>query len=98
VDLSPSFVAVAQLLAQRTGLIALVSHQIGDLLALPFEISLSVPKELDGTGGDGTNSEQLFAAWDAACYESALRLVARMTASIPDSDRNRDLGRRQVGR
>jgi sarcosine/dimethylglycine N-methyltransferase len=36
VDLSPSFVAVAQLLAQRTGLNALVSYQIGDLLALPF--------------------------------------------------------------
>jgi ubiquinone/menaquinone biosynthesis C-methylase UbiE len=35
-DLSPSFVAVAQLLAQRTGLDALVSYQIGDLLALPF--------------------------------------------------------------
>lgn len=36
VDLSPSFVAVAQLLAQRTGLNALVSYQTGDLLALPF--------------------------------------------------------------
>jgi sarcosine/dimethylglycine N-methyltransferase len=36
VDLLPSFVAVAQLLAQRTGLNALVSYQIGDLLALPF--------------------------------------------------------------
>jgi sarcosine/dimethylglycine N-methyltransferase len=36
VDLSPSFVAVAQLLAQRTGLNALVNYQIGDLLALPF--------------------------------------------------------------
>ena len=36
VDLSPSFVAVARLLAQRTGLNALVSYQIGDLLALPF--------------------------------------------------------------
>lgn len=36
VDLSPSFVAVAQLIAQRTGLHALVSYQTGDLLALPF--------------------------------------------------------------
>jgi sarcosine/dimethylglycine N-methyltransferase len=35
-DLSPSFVAVAQLLAQRTGLNALISYQIGDVLALPF--------------------------------------------------------------
>ena len=36
VDLSPSFVAVAQLLAQKTGLVALVNYQVGDLLALPF--------------------------------------------------------------
>src|ERR1700745_3462776 len=36
VDLTPSFVAVAQLLAQRTGLNTLVSYQIGDLSALPF--------------------------------------------------------------
>jgi sarcosine/dimethylglycine N-methyltransferase len=35
-DLSLSFVAVAQLLAQRTGLDALVSYQVADLLALPF--------------------------------------------------------------
>ena len=35
-DLSPSFVAVAQLLAQRSGLNALVSYQIGDVQALPF--------------------------------------------------------------
>src|SRR5580692_12766251 len=35
-DLSLSFVAVAQLLAQRTGLNVLVSYQAGDLLALPF--------------------------------------------------------------
>ena len=34
--LSPSFVAVAQLLAQRAGLNAQVSYQTGDLLALPF--------------------------------------------------------------
>jgi len=36
VDLTPSFVAVAQLLAQRTGLSALVSYETGDLLALTF--------------------------------------------------------------
>jgi sarcosine/dimethylglycine N-methyltransferase len=36
VDLSPSFVTVAQLLAQRTGLHAVVSYQTGDPLALPF--------------------------------------------------------------
>jgi sarcosine/dimethylglycine N-methyltransferase len=38
-DLSPSFVAVAQLLAQRTGLDALVSYRVGNVLALPFRDS-----------------------------------------------------------
>jgi lipoyl-dependent peroxiredoxin len=43
-----------------------------------FAYSLSMPKELGGPGGEGTNPEQLFAAGYAACFESALRLVARM--------------------
>jgi Ohr subfamily peroxiredoxin len=34
------------------------------------------PKELGGPGG-GTNPEQLFAAGFAACFESALGVVAR---------------------
>ncbi|MGH3715586.1 MAG: organic hydroperoxide resistance protein [Micromonosporaceae bacterium] len=38
---------------------------------------LSVPRELGGPGGDGTNPEQLFAAGYAACFHSALQLVAR---------------------
>jgi osmotically inducible protein OsmC len=38
---------------------------------------LSVPKELGGPGGDATNPEQLFAAGYAACFNSALALVAR---------------------
>lgn len=38
---------------------------------------LTVPKELGGGAGTGTNPEQLFAAGYAACFESALRLVAR---------------------
>ena len=36
VDVSPSFVAVAELLAQRSGSNALVSYQVADLLSLPF--------------------------------------------------------------
>ena len=36
VDLSPSYVAVAQLLAQRTRMDSLVSYEVGDLSALPF--------------------------------------------------------------
>ncbi|KOP66763.1 Ohr subfamily peroxiredoxin [Bacillus sp. FJAT-18019] len=38
---------------------------------------LSMPKELGGPGGDGTNPEQLFAAGYGACYESALANIAR---------------------
>jgi Ohr subfamily peroxiredoxin len=46
---------------------------------------LSIPRELGGTGGNGTNPEQLFAAGYAACFESALRLVARkQSLSLPD--------------
>jgi Ohr subfamily peroxiredoxin len=36
-----------------------------------------MPKELGGSGGSGTNPEQLFAAGYGACYESALANVAR---------------------
>ncbi|AYB42449.1 organic hydroperoxide resistance protein [Paenibacillus lautus] len=38
---------------------------------------LSMPKELGGPGGAGTNPEQLFAAGYGACYESALANIAR---------------------
>jgi osmotically inducible protein OsmC len=38
---------------------------------------LSLPKALGGPGGEGTNPEQLFAAGYAACFGSALGLVAR---------------------
>ena len=41
-----------------------------------LDIKLAPPKELGGQGG-ATNPEQLFAAGYAACFESALRLVAR---------------------
>lgn len=40
------------------------------------ELDLAVPKEMGGTGG-AANPEQLFAAGYAACFHSALRLVAR---------------------
>ena len=40
-------------------------------------VSLSVPQSLGGAGGPGTNPEQLVAAGYAACFDSALRLVAR---------------------
>jgi osmotically inducible protein OsmC len=37
---------------------------------------LVMPKEMGGAGGLHTNPEQLFAAGFAACFHSALRLVA----------------------
>ncbi len=44
----------------------------------PLSLKLAMPKGLGGPGGDATNPEQLFAAGYAACFESALRLVARL--------------------
>lgn len=41
-----------------------------------LELNLSVPRELGGDGGPGTNPEQLFATGYAACFLSALRFVA----------------------
>ncbi|WP_027001191.1 organic hydroperoxide resistance protein [Hugenholtzia roseola] len=40
-------------------------------------LEVRMPKELGGTGGAYTNPEQLFAAGYAACFDSALNLVAR---------------------
>jgi lipoyl-dependent peroxiredoxin len=40
-------------------------------------VSLSIPKEMGGTGGPGTNPEQLFAVGYAACFHSALLSVAQ---------------------
>jgi osmotically inducible protein OsmC len=40
-------------------------------------LDLTVPKELGGPGGAGTDPEQLFAAGYAACFMSALSLVGR---------------------
>ncbi|KRF01904.1 organic hydroperoxide resistance protein [Frateuria sp. Soil773] len=41
-----------------------------------LDIKLSTPRELGGTGGDGTNPEQLFAAGYSACFLGALKFVA----------------------
>lgn len=41
-----------------------------------LDLVVSVPQELGGSG-EGTNPEQLFAAGFAACFHSALKLVAR---------------------
>jgi len=44
-----------------------------------IDLPLSTPKEMGGPGLAGaTNPEQLFAAGYAACFDSALNLVARL--------------------
>lgn len=40
------------------------------------DVLLSLPAEMGGKGGAGTNPEQLFATGYAACYMGALRLVS----------------------
>ena len=40
-------------------------------------VQLSVPKELGGEGGPGTNPEELFAIGYAACFQSGLLAVAQ---------------------
>jgi osmotically inducible protein OsmC len=42
-----------------------------------LEVDLSVPEEMSGPGGPGTNPEELFAVGYAACFQSALLGVAR---------------------
>jgi lipoyl-dependent peroxiredoxin len=41
-----------------------------------LEVDLSVPEDMGGLGGTGTNPEQLFAVGYAACFQSALLNVA----------------------
>jgi Ohr subfamily peroxiredoxin len=42
-----------------------------------LDVELAIPKEMGGPGGSATNPEQLFAAGYAACFHSALQVVAR---------------------
>jgi lipoyl-dependent peroxiredoxin len=42
-----------------------------------LDFDLKLPKELGGPGGHGSNPEQLFAAGYSACFEGAVRYVAR---------------------
>ncbi|QQR99416.1 MAG: organic hydroperoxide resistance protein [Austwickia sp.] len=53
-----------------------------------IDLQLAIPTEMGGSG-DGANPEQLFAAGYAACFHSALQLVARQ-AKV-------DLGESSVG-
>jgi osmotically inducible protein OsmC len=40
------------------------------------DVDLDVPSEMGGTGGPGTNPEQLFAAGYAACFQSSMMRFA----------------------
>ncbi|MCP2014204.1 Ohr subfamily peroxiredoxin [Deinococcus sp. HSC-46F16] len=53
----------------RNGYIETPDHHLG--------VKFSVPQELGGDGGVGTNPEQLFAAAYAASFQSAIGMVAR---------------------
>src|SRR5437899_6420110 len=41
-----------------------------------LDVDLDVPSEMGGTGGAGTNPEQLFAAGYSACFQSSLLRLA----------------------
>jgi Ohr subfamily peroxiredoxin len=57
-----------------------------------IDVDLAIPKEMGGTGG-ATNPEQLFAAGYAACFLSALKLVARQQqAPIVDAGVTAEVG------
>lgn len=51
-----------------------------------FALALSVPKDLGGPGGEGTNPEQLFAAGYAACFLGAVKLVGRQRKIVLGDD------------
>lgn len=42
-----------------------------------IDVVLHTPKEMGGSGGPGTNPEQLFAVGYAACFTGAIKAVAR---------------------
>ena len=49
-----------------------------------LDIALTTPRELGGSGGDGTNPEQLFAVGYSACFIGAMKFVAAQDkVSIP---------------
>src|SRR3977135_3539451 len=53
-----------------------------------LDLELDVPAEMGGSGGPGTNPEQLFAVGYAACFQSALLRIA--------SGRKLDLGQSRI--
>lgn len=69
-----------------------------------LDVGLSIPKEMGGKGGEGTNPEQLFAAGYSACFLGALGAVAgkedmklpkdasiKAAVSIGETEKNLDI-------
>jgi Ohr subfamily peroxiredoxin len=57
-----------------------------------LDVMLAPPKEMGGSG-EGTNPEQLFAAGYAACFASALNLVARQAKTdVSDASVTAEVG------
>lgn len=51
-----------------------------------LSVDLSTPQALGGSGGTGTNPEQLFAAGYSACFIGALKFVAaKINLTLPDT-------------
>jgi Ohr subfamily peroxiredoxin len=58
-----------------------------------LDLDLAVPKEMGGPGGHLTNPEQLFAAGYAACFHSAIKLVAaKQKLTLTDTAITVDVG------
>ncbi|KMQ80751.1 Organic hydroperoxide resistance protein [Candidatus Burkholderia pumila] len=59
-----------------------------------LNVKLSAPKGLGGTGAEGTNPEQLFAAGYSACFLSAMEFIAgQQKKAIPvDTNVTADVG------
>lgn len=51
-----------------------------------IDLPLAMPKEMGGPGGAAANPETLFASGYSACFEGALRLVARMQGKTLPAD------------
>ncbi|MEG6508111.1 organic hydroperoxide resistance protein [Methyloligella sp. 2.7D] len=86
------YLATARAEGGRTGAVA---SSDGNLT-----LSLDTPKELGGSGGTGTNPEQLFAAGYAACFLSAVKFVAssrKLQIGEPGVTAQVGIGKREDG-
>ena len=66
----------------------------------PIDFEMALPAEMGGSGKQGVNPEQLFAAGYAACFGSALQHVIRvrkLTLPPPDVQATVDIGRNDSG-